>query len=157
MEPLVRDGHRLQTPRTTLPSKQPFTAKEQNDPSGLTIWGVFRVKDENSPGGAEPDQWGHVWQGAVKGKRRIMLVHAWRKHLPFSGPRIDKEPQETKLASACPAIHSPCYYPDKGTTDAQGHMHARTATSLERGSCAMGSLLPKRLIRTRCGRAPPAK
>jgi hypothetical protein len=59
--------------------------------------------------------------------------------------------------SACPAIHSPCYYPDKGTTDAQGHMRARTATSLERGSCAMGSLLPKRLIRTRCGRAPPAK
>jgi predicted phage terminase large subunit-like protein len=25
-------------------------------------------------------------------------VHAWRKHLPFSGPRIDKHPQETVLA-----------------------------------------------------------
>ena len=53
-----------------------FTAKEQNDPSALTIWGVFQHE----------------------GKRRIMLVHAWRKHLPFSGPRIEKEPQETALA-----------------------------------------------------------
>jgi predicted phage terminase large subunit-like protein len=53
-----------------------FTAKEQNDPSGLTIWGVFRHE----------------------GKRRIMLVHAWRKHLPFSGPRADKEPNETLFA-----------------------------------------------------------
>ena len=38
-----------------------FTAKEQNDPSGLTVWGVFNHE----------------------GKRRIMLVHAWRKHLAF--------------------------------------------------------------------------
>ena len=53
-----------------------FTAKEQNDPSGLTIWGVYRHE----------------------GKRRIMLMHAWRKHLPFSGPRIDKGPQETTFA-----------------------------------------------------------
>jgi hypothetical protein len=43
-----------------------FTEKEQNDPSGLTIWGVFQTEDK---------------------KRRIMLVHAWRKHLAFSGPR----------------------------------------------------------------------
>jgi predicted phage terminase large subunit-like protein len=50
-----------------------FTEKEQNDPSALTVWGVYRED----------------------GKRRIMLAHAWRKHLPFSGPRIDKEPQET--------------------------------------------------------------
>jgi predicted phage terminase large subunit-like protein len=53
-----------------------FTEKEQNDPSGLTVWGVY----------------------SVEGKRRIMLVHAWRKHLPFSGPRIDKGTMET-LAS----------------------------------------------------------
>ena len=53
-----------------------FTEKEQNDPSGLTVWGVYRED----------------------GKRRIMLVHAWRKHLPFSGPRIEKGPQETVTA-----------------------------------------------------------
>lgn len=51
-----------------------FTEKEQNDPSGLTIWGVFQTPEK---------------------KRRIMLVHAWRKHLA-SGPRVDKETYETK-------------------------------------------------------------
>lgn len=54
-----------------------FTAKEENDPSALTIWGIF-----NSP----------------ENQRRIMLVHAWRKHLAFSGPRLDLLPQETKEA-----------------------------------------------------------
>jgi predicted phage terminase large subunit-like protein len=53
-----------------------FTANEQNDPSGLTVWGAYKQDRQ----------------------RRIMLVHAWRKHLPFSGPRIEKEAQETKLA-----------------------------------------------------------
>lgn len=51
-----------------------FTADQQNDPSGFTVWGIF-TNDE--------------------GHRRIMLVNAWRKHLPFSGPRIDKKPKET--------------------------------------------------------------
>lgn len=54
-----------------------FTDKEQNDPSALTIWGIFQ-SDE--------------------GKRRIMLVHAWRKHLQFSGPRIEMEIGESKAA-----------------------------------------------------------
>ena len=31
-------------------------------------------------------------------RRRIVLVHAWRKHLAFSGPRIEKEPNETLQA-----------------------------------------------------------
>jgi predicted phage terminase large subunit-like protein len=34
----------------------------------------------------------------VDGKRRIMLVHSWRKHLPFSGPRIDKGTMESLAA-----------------------------------------------------------
>ena len=54
-----------------------FTAKEQNDPSALTIWGVFKTPEK---------------------RRRIVLVHAWRKHLAFSGPRIEKEPNETLQA-----------------------------------------------------------
>src|SRR5215472_17146780 len=54
-----------------------FTANEQNDPSGLTVWGVFQHEHEG------------------KKHRRIMLMHAWRKHLPFSGPRIDGEANET--------------------------------------------------------------
>lgn len=51
-----------------------FTEREQNDPSGFTIWGAFLNKD---------------------GRRRIMLVHAWRKHLQFSGPKIEMLPGET--------------------------------------------------------------
>jgi len=54
-----------------------FTEKEENDPSALTVWGVFQNEE---------------------GKSRIMLVHAWRKHLPFSGVRNDKPPNETVAA-----------------------------------------------------------
>lgn len=54
-----------------------FTDKEQNDPSGFTVWGVF-LDD--------------------LGRRRIMLVHAWRRHLAFSGPRIDQKPKESAEA-----------------------------------------------------------
>jgi len=50
-----------------------FTEQERNDPSALTIWGVFSKEGEN----------------------RIMLVHAWRKHLQFSGPRMDRSPGES--------------------------------------------------------------
>ncbi len=42
-----------------------YTEKEENDPSALTIWGVFMQEE----------------------RRRIMLVHAWRKHLQFSADR----------------------------------------------------------------------
>lgn len=55
-----------------------FTANEQNDPSGFTVWGVFT--DPNVAA------------------RRLMLVHAWRRHLAFSGPRIPMLPRETKDA-----------------------------------------------------------
>jgi len=51
-----------------------FTEQERNDPSALTVWGVFSKEGEN----------------------RIMLVHAWRKHLQFSGPRMDMSPGESK-------------------------------------------------------------
>lgn len=54
-----------------------FTEKEENDPSALTIWGTFR--NENND-------------------KRIMLVHAWRKHLKFSGPRIEMKPRESAAA-----------------------------------------------------------
>jgi predicted phage terminase large subunit-like protein len=54
-----------------------FTEREENDPSALTVWGIFLTKE---------------------GDRRIMLVHAWRKHLPFSGPRIERLPKESDAA-----------------------------------------------------------
>lgn len=52
-----------------------FTEQERNDPCALTVWGTFVNK---------------------AGEQRIMLIHAWRKHLQFSGPRIDQSPGESK-------------------------------------------------------------
>ncbi len=54
-----------------------FTEDEENDPSGFTVWGIFTNKE---------------------GKRRIMLVHAWRKHLQFSAPRIERKDGESAAA-----------------------------------------------------------
>lgn len=54
-----------------------FTKEESNDPSALTIWGIFENEE---------------------GMSRGMLVHAWRKHLEFSADRklIEPLPRETK-------------------------------------------------------------
>jgi hypothetical protein len=61
-----------------------FTAKEQNDPSALTIWGIYTVHEQQTPApgatanpaGAvranarervvESDAWGHVWAAALR-------------------------------------------------------------------------------------------
>lgn len=56
-----------------------FTAKETNDPTGMTVWGVFVNED---------------------GRRRLMLIDAWRKHLEFSGPRVDVERREHETRQA---------------------------------------------------------
>lgn len=52
-----------------------FTAKETNDPSGFTIWGLYR-----DPKTGEP---------------RVMLVMAWRKFLEIRGKRVERMPGET--------------------------------------------------------------
>jgi hypothetical protein len=91
-----------------------FTAKEQNDPSALTIWGIYTTREQLTPasGGVianpagavratdrqrvvESEAWAHVWRGGSQKSTRIMLIHAWRKHLPFSGPRIERGQHET--------------------------------------------------------------
>lgn len=64
-----------------------FTAREENDPSGLTVWGTFR--DESflqMPDGKMVRQ--------ENGQRKVMLIDAWRKHLPMHGPRMDPTPDE---------------------------------------------------------------
>jgi predicted phage terminase large subunit-like protein len=50
-----------------------YTEDEKNDPSALTIWGLFQNDH---------------------GYNRAMLIHAWAKRLAFSGPKIDIEPGE---------------------------------------------------------------
>jgi predicted phage terminase large subunit-like protein len=90
-----------------------FTEKQQNDPSALTIWGVWTDKQRpqlnasSVPVGETrqnkrvrvldaPEGWDQSsWLGPKLERRRIMLIHAWRKHLPFSGPRIEKAAFET--------------------------------------------------------------
>ena len=62
-----------------------FTEKEERDPSALTVWGTFTLDDDPTDGEMIDD---HVWH--LGSKRRIMLVDAWAKHLPFSGPRIER-------------------------------------------------------------------
>jgi predicted phage terminase large subunit-like protein len=54
-----------------------FTKNEQNDPSALTVWGIFRTREED--------------------RVSVMLLHAWRKHLQMHGdppPRLPNERDE---------------------------------------------------------------
>jgi phage terminase large subunit-like protein len=55
-----------------------FTEKEENDPSGCTTWGV--------------------WTDPADGYPKVMLIMAWRKHLPIHGE--DQEPQERDESDA---------------------------------------------------------
>jgi len=54
-----------------------YTEKEENDPSALVVGGIF--KNEH-------------------GQNRAMIMHAWRKKLKFSGPKIIPQPGETSIA-----------------------------------------------------------
>jgi predicted phage terminase large subunit-like protein len=49
-----------------------FTEKEENDPTGCTTWGI--------------------WVDPTDGYPKVMLIMAWRKHLPIHGE--DQDPQE---------------------------------------------------------------
>ena len=51
-----------------------FTAKEENDPSGMTVWGIFK---------------------GTSGLPCAMLVKGWRKHLEMHGPVVDRRSDET--------------------------------------------------------------
>lgn len=50
-----------------------YTEKEENDPSALTIWGIFTNEH---------------------GYNRAILLHAWEKRLAFSGPKMEVRPGE---------------------------------------------------------------
>ncbi len=52
-----------------------FTTKEENDPSGLIVLGVFKHPETKQPS--------------------VMLVKAWRKFLEMHGTLDDREPKET--------------------------------------------------------------
>jgi hypothetical protein len=48
-----------------------FTEKEENDPTGCTTWGVWTDPEDGFP--------------------KVMLLAAWRKHLPIHG--VEQEPR----------------------------------------------------------------
>lgn len=52
-----------------------YTAKDSNDPSALTIWGVFRDEMETVVSGQSVK---------VKGRTKVILMYAWRKRLEFN-------------------------------------------------------------------------
>lgn len=52
-----------------------YTEKEENDPTGFSIWGVFRDKNDQP---------------------RLMLMWAWAKHCELHGKALEKRPDETK-------------------------------------------------------------
>jgi len=70
-----------------------FTEDEENDPSALTVWGVF-VNEQR--------------------RRRIILLNAWRKHLKFSGPRVDRLREATVIdgQTCMPDIVTPDMHPN---------------------------------------------
>src|SRR6266853_3562327 len=83
-----------------------YTAKEINDPSGFTIWGVFMDKfaqkaalervlnmgQKMSPEESEKSLDPTVWEGQTP---RVMLMHAWRRHLQIHGDVARKKPEES--------------------------------------------------------------
>lgn len=72
-----------------------FTEKEENDPSGFTIWGVWKDADD----GVVPDKRsGQLWHRTSFGRQKVMLVHAWRKHLEMHGAQVDRLQDETEVA-----------------------------------------------------------
>lgn len=50
-----------------------FTSKQENDPSGFTVWGVYREQ----------------------GDAKVILLHAWKKWLELHGKEVPKEPDES--------------------------------------------------------------
>lgn len=72
-----------------------FTEREENDPSGFTVWGVWT---DTTVGGEIDPKTGKLWHTNANGRRKVMLIHAWRKHLEMHGELVERLPGETDLA-----------------------------------------------------------
>jgi hypothetical protein len=82
-----------------------LTEKQENDPSALTIWGVWRdtgvkklgprlITDGNQLVRLDDDQ-----------RSKIMLVYGWKKHLELHGPPVPDEAQiATTYCHLCQAV-----------------------------------------------------
>lgn len=67
-----------------------YTEKTENDFSALTIWGVFT---DPVPIVSRPDVPRTILNSS--GRRKIILMNAWKKRLPLHGPDVEREDWET--------------------------------------------------------------
>ncbi len=79
-----------------------FTEKEENDPSGFTVWGVWRDAVEEMANLSRRLKRGIALNRdesptALSGPK-IMLMDAWRKHLKIHGIDMPKQPRESQAA-----------------------------------------------------------
>lgn len=75
-----------------------YTEKQENDPSGFTIWGVFQRGGNRAR--RILSQKGDISE-LIDDRDTlpsVMLMHAWAKRLPLHGPEIVKEPGENDVA-----------------------------------------------------------
>lgn len=69
-----------------------FTQKQENDPSAMTVWGIWH----DAQSGKEFDAaTGKIWERAGRGRPRAMLIKAWSKYLEMHGTLIEQEEGET--------------------------------------------------------------
>lgn len=62
-----------------------FTEKEENDPSAMTIWGVFTYEPKATPTRFIDMEGRPIYAGREyhEAAPKVMLIYAWRKHLGF--------------------------------------------------------------------------
>jgi len=93
-----------------------FTEKEENDPSAMTIWGVFReqaIQPILSDGKGR--QWLEIQQASSNPK--IMLIYAWEERLRFD--QLVKKVTDTCIT---PSLEGRPHYPvDKLLIEAKGN------------------------------------
>lgn len=73
-QPYTTDDGKIPPCEYVVASLDPaYTAKQENDPSGFTVWGVWY------------DDYGHS---------RMICLNAWRKRLEIHGPQVERKPSE---------------------------------------------------------------
>ena len=67
-----------------------FTEKEENDPSAMSVWGIWRATGKaRTPPRLVADT-GDMLRMEDDQQIKIMLIYAWEKHLELRGPPEDK-------------------------------------------------------------------
>jgi predicted phage terminase large subunit-like protein len=82
-----------------------YTTKQENDPSALTIWGVFREDQEGAVPGEADAATVKLYDASLPPK--IMLIYAWQDRLEFN----DLCNKVIELCTIDPADKNPFRYP----------------------------------------------